>query len=95
MHTTVRTAIGLGLLAAVATAGLATPAWSDDKHDRDHRRDWERQRAAAYWRFERGRGWRWEHRPGAWSPFFVWWAIDGRPLLRPYPTVRIVRYSTG
>ena len=25
----------------------------------------------------------------------MWWAIDGRPLLRPYPTARIVRYPTG
>jgi hypothetical protein len=66
-----------------------------DRHEWERRRDLERHRAAAFWRFERDRGWRWEHRPGVWSPFFVWWAIDGRPLLRPYPTVRIVRYPTG
>ena len=34
-------------------------------------------------------------RPGIWSPAFVWWVIDGRPVLRPYPTARIVRYPTG
>lgn len=152
MHTTLRTTVGFGLIAVVATLGVAGPAWSDDDHRKDHRghrrdaherrderrddrrdarewqrrreaelrelqlrraaerhewerrerhRDWERHRdlerhrAAALWRFERNRGWRWEHRPGVWSPFFVWWAVDGRPLLRPYPAVRIVRYQTG
>jgi hypothetical protein len=139
MHTSLRRAVGFGVIAAVATLALAQPAWSDDdrhrgrrddhrerfkerrEHFRQHederrthewgrrwefrraaerrewerRRDLERHRAAAFWRFERDRGWRWEHRPGAWSPFFVWWVIDGRPLLRPVPTVRIVRYPTG
>ena len=143
MHTTLRTAIGFGLIAVVTSLGVAAPAWSDDhKHKKDHdekwrdkherkeerrdarewqrhreaefrqlqlrraaerrewerherHREWERHRAAAVWRFERSRGWRWEHRPGVWSPFFVWWAVDGRPLLMPYPTARIVRYSTG
>jgi hypothetical protein len=75
-------------------------------HRAAERRDWERRewerrqeldrhRAAAHWRFERGHGWRWENAPGVWSPFFVWWVIDGRPLLRPYPTTRIVRYPNG
>src|SRR6266849_5709030 len=59
------------------------------------RREIERQRAAAYWRFERDRGWRFEHRPGVWSPPFVWWAAAGGPILRPFPTARIVRYTTG
>src|SRR6266851_3493380 len=140
MHTSLRTAIGFGLITVVATLGVAPPAWSDDRRDdrRDNRherrderrddrgaraRDWQRQhdaarhqlelrraadrnewerrreldrhRAAAHWRFERERGWRFENRPGVWSPFFVWWAIDGRPVLRPYPTARIVRYPTG
>ena len=25
----------------------------------------------------------------------MWWVIDGRPHLRPYPTARIIRYPTG
>jgi hypothetical protein len=140
MQTTVRKALGLGLIVVVSALVVAPPAWSDDRkddrreHRREHRRErwderrehhreverrreaerrheawrraaehreWERRRAferhraAAHWRFERDRGWRWEHRPGVWSPFFVWWAIDGRPLLRPYPAARIVRYPTG
>jgi hypothetical protein len=66
-----------------------------DRREWERRRDLERHRAAAYWRFERERGWRFEHRPGVWSPFFVWWSIGGQPLLRPYPTARIVRYPTG
>jgi hypothetical protein len=66
-----------------------------ERREWERRRDFDRHRAAAYWRFEHNRGWRWEHRPGFWSPFFVWWRIDGRPFLRPYPTERIVRYPTG
>lgn len=66
-----------------------------DRHEWERRRELERHRAAAHWRFERDRGWRFEHRPGSWSPFHVWRLIDGRPFLRPYPTVRIVRYPTG
>lgn len=61
----------------------------------ERRRELDRERAAAYWRFERDRGWRFEHRPGVWSPYFVWWMVDGRPLLRPFPTLRVVRYPTG
>jgi hypothetical protein len=66
-----------------------------ERREWERRRDFDRHRAAAHWRFEHNRGWRWEHRPGFWSPFFVWWRIDGRPFLRPYPTDRIVRYPTG
>ena len=66
--------------------------WERRQHHHHH---FDRHRAAAHWRFERDRGWRWEHRPGFWSPFFVWWRIDGRPYLRPFPTERIVRYPTG
>ena len=39
----------------------------------------------APWRFERGLGWRFEHRPGAWSPFYLWWWVDGRVVLLPAP----------
>lgn len=66
-----------------------------ERREWERRRDLHRHRAAAHWRFERGHGWRFEHRPGHWSPFFVWWKLDGLPVLRPYPTVRIVRYPTG
>jgi hypothetical protein len=66
-----------------------------ERHEWERRRELERHRAAAHWRFERERGWRFEHRPGVWSPHFVWWSVGGPPILRPYPTVRIVRYSTG
>ncbi|MBM4439608.1 MAG: hypothetical protein FJ027_04240 [Candidatus Rokubacteria bacterium] len=66
-----------------------------ERREWERRRDLDRHRAAAYWRFERNHGWRFEHRPGAWSPVFVWWLIDGRPHLRPYPAARIVRYPTG
>ena len=169
MHTRLRQAVTVGLIAATIPLGMAPAAWSDDKRDdrrerieqrnrerrddkedrdrerredkarRDYerrrevehrqwqrvndrhemerrreaerrhdewlrhanRREWERRRelerhrAAAQWRFEHARGWRFEHRPGVWSPFFVWWRVDNRPILRPYPATRIVRYPTG
>jgi hypothetical protein len=66
-----------------------------ERREWERRREFDRQRAAAHWRFERGHGWRFEHRPGFWSPYFVWWVVDGRPVMRPYPTARIVRYQTG
>ena len=66
-----------------------------NRHEWERRRALDRHHAAALWRFERERGWRFESRPGFWSPFFVWWRIDNRPILRPYPTTRIVRYPTG
>jgi hypothetical protein len=151
MHTGIRRAVGLGLLAVASTFAIAAPAWSDDRgrdghrrnegrrdHDgRDHdgryhghanqhrrerrggdddrreswrghrdrghraadrewarRRDLDRHRAAATWRFEHGRGWRHFH-AGVWSPIHVWWRIDGRPLLRPAPLVRVVSHPTG
>src|SRR5438552_10704111 len=65
-----------------------------DRREFERRRELDRERAAAHWRFERSRGWRFEHRPGLWSPYFVWWMVDGRPFLRPFPTARIVRYPT-
>ena len=63
-------------------------------HEWARRRELERHRAAATWRFEHGRGWRHFH-SGAWSPFQVWWLIGGRPLLRPVPVVRVVSYPMG
>jgi len=68
---------------------------AERRHEWERRRDLERHRAAAAWRFERDRGWRFEHRPGYWSPHFVWWMIGGQPVLRPFPTTRVVRYQTG
>ena len=47
------------------------------------------------WRFERGRGWRFEHRPGFWSPYYVWWWTGGRVVMLAAPTVTVVNYPTG
>ncbi len=80
--------------------------WRHAEERRDwERRDWERHRwerhhwdqhwAGPHWWFERDRGWRFEHRPGFWSPHFVWWRLNGQPILRPVPTHRIVRYPHG
>ena len=66
-----------------------------NRHEWERRRELDQHRAAAAWRFERSPGWRFESRPGVWSPFFVWWRIDNRPVLRPVPVTRVVRYPTG
>ena len=68
--------------------------WDRHREFERHRREWDRHRPAA-WQFHRGHGWRYQHRAGIWSPDFAWWWVDGRALLRPLPTVRIVRYRTG
>ncbi len=70
--------------------------WRDaQRHEWQRRRELERHRAGAHWRFHHDHGWRYEHRPGVWSPVFVWWWVDGRPSMRPVPTVRMVTYPTG
>ena len=73
------------------THRTADRAW---EHDWNRRRAVERHHAAATWRFERGRGWRYFN-AGVWSPFQVWWWIDGRPFLRPFPVASVVNYPTG
>jgi len=47
------------------------------------------------WAFAPRFGWRYEITPGVWSPYYVWWWSGGRVVLRPVPTVTIVRYPTG
>ncbi|MBI5440898.1 MAG: glycine zipper 2TM domain-containing protein, partial [Deltaproteobacteria bacterium] len=40
-------------------------------------------------------GWRYERRPGHWSPYYRWWWLDGRAVLAVPPRVTVVQYSTG
>jgi surface antigen len=47
------------------------------------------------WHFEPHRGWRFERRPGIWSPFYVWWWLGGRVVLGLVPNETIVRYPNG
>ena len=47
------------------------------------------------WHFDRGRGWRFEHRPGVWSPYHVWWWTGGRVVMLAAPTVTVVPYPNG
>src|SRR3989442_1297076 len=54
---------------------------ADDRWRAEH---WRRiERRDDRWRFERHRGWRYEVRPGIWSPPYFWWRIGGDVVLRP------------
>ncbi len=77
--------VAVALLAVVAVAAPAVQA--EERHDERRERH--------EWRFERDRGWRFEHRPGVWSPYYVWWWTEGKVVLLPAPTSRVVYYSTG
>ena len=87
----------LGLLSGLAFAPSARAQWRDERrgpvgHDRfDHRVIVRHDD----WRFDRGRGWRFEHRPGFWSPYYVWWWTGGRVVMLGAPTVTVVNYPTG
>jgi hypothetical protein len=82
---------------------LATTAqaqWRDERHGpvfRDKRARIEHRAFVRHedWRFDRGRGWRLEHRPGFWSPYYVWWWTGGRVVMLAAPTVTVVNYPTG
>jgi hypothetical protein len=89
----------LGLLSGLTLATSATTAqaqWRDERHRpvfRDeHARTFVRHED---WHFDRGRGWRFEHRPGFWSPYYVWWWTGGRVVMLAAPTVTVVNYPTG
>jgi len=89
----------LGLLSGFTLATTATTAqaqWRDERHGpvfRDeHARAFVRHED---WHFDRGRGWRFEHRPGFWSPYYVWWWTGGRVVMLAAPTVTVVNYPTG
>jgi hypothetical protein len=43
-------------------------------------------RGAESWSFTPARGWRYELRPGIWSPYYVWWVVNGKVVLREPPT---------
>ena len=83
-----RVALTLGVLAGASSC--ITAAWAQEHHEgRFERRD------ERHWRFESRLGWRFEVRPGVWSPYHVWWWVDNRMVLLPAPTVTIVQYPTG
>ena len=56
MTVATRACCGVALMMAVLAAAPATGA-------QEHRGD--------PWRFDHGRGWRFEQRPGLWSPYYV------------------------
>ena len=93
----------VGVCLMVALAGLTGVRAADAQERRENRgrereeehREIERRHDEGLWRFERGLGWRFEHRPGVWSPYYVWWWADSRVALLPAPTVCVVQYSHG
>jgi len=85
----------MGLMVACAVFAVVRADAQERRRERqEEHREFER-REEGPWRFERGSGWRFEHRPGAWSPYYLWWWVDGRVVFLPAPTVRVVQYSNG
>jgi hypothetical protein len=84
------------LLASLAS--LPGPVAAQERHERFERRE-ERRDDRRFerrdWAFAPRFGWRYEIGPGVWSPYYVWWWSGGEVVLRPVPTVTIVRYPTG
>jgi len=97
----------LGVLTGLTFAtGAAQAQWRDERHapvrrdERGHefeRHDFGRREFTRRddWHFDRGRGWRFEHRPGVWSPYHVWWWTGGRVVMLAAPTVMVVPYPNG
>ena len=103
----IATALGLALLAPPLAAmaeerrgegGHMQPnprERMEDRRDRhDNRRD-DKREDRRDWHYERNHGWRYERGPGVWSPFFLWWWIDGRSELRAAPTQTVIAYQNG
>jgi surface antigen len=61
---------------------------------RDWRPDWQRFRGR-HWDHHPTYGWRFERRPGLWSPYYRWWWLDGRSVLALAPETTIIRYPDG
>src|SRR6267142_4041893 len=90
----------LGLLSGLTLVTSAQAQWRDERHGpawRDDHARFEHRASVRHedWRFDRGRGWRFEHRPGFWSPYYVWWWTGGRVVMLAAPTVTVVNYPTG
>ncbi|HEY7539725.1 MAG TPA: hypothetical protein VIF11_06260 [Methylomirabilota bacterium] len=89
----------LGLLSGLTLATTATTAqaqWRDERRGPVFRD--EHARVSVHhddWHFDRGHGWRFEHRPGFWSPYYVWWWTGGRVVMLGAPSVTVVNYPTG
>ena len=84
--------VAASLLASVVS--VPAPVAAQWRHDRFEHRD-ERRFERRGWAFAPRFGWRYEIRPGVWSPYYVWWWSGGQVVLRPVPAVTIVRYPTG
>jgi len=90
----------LGLLSGLTLATTAQAQWRDERHGpifRDEHARFENRVLVRHedWHFDRGRGWRFQHGPGIWSPYYVWWWTGGRVVMLAAPTVTVVNYPTG
>src|SRR5260370_7039888 len=80
------------LVAVPVLVTVSTQAQERRGREREEeRREFER-RDERPWRFERGFGWRFEHRPGVWSPYYAWSWPEGHVMLLPSPTLRVIQY---
>src|SRR3989442_15867016 len=80
----------LGLLSGLTLTTSAQAQWRDDRPGPVWRDERARigHRAVVRredWHFDRRRGWRFEHRPGFWSPYYVWWWTGGRVMMLAAP----------
>jgi len=90
----------LGLLSGLTLTTSAQAQWRDDRHGpvwRDERAHIDHRAVVRRedWHFDRERGWRFEHRPGFWSPYYVWWWTGGRVVMLAAPTATVVNYPSG
>jgi hypothetical protein len=81
-------ALAIGVVAGMSSGTTAT--WAQERRGERIERREER-----HWGFAPRFGWRFQVRPGVWSPYHVWWWVDNRVVFLPAPTVRIVQYPTG
>lgn len=80
--------LALGVLAGASSGPTAT--WAQERREDRYER-----REEHHWGFAPRYGWRFEVRPGVWSPYHVWWWVDNRVVFLPAPTATIVQYPTG
>src|SRR5262249_35617278 len=90
----------LGLLSGLALAGSAQAQWRDERHGLvvrgDHARFGHRTVVRHEdWRFDRGRGWRFEHPPRFLAPHSVLRWTGRRWVLLATPDATVVNYPTG
>src|SRR5438094_7899904 len=90
----------LGLLSGLTLTTGAQAQWRDDRHGpvwRDERAHIDHRAVGRRedWHFDRERGWRFEQRPGFWSPDDVWGWTWGRVVMPAAPNAGRVSHPRG